>query len=187
MTSSHIHLYVWWLVCLAHTRRWTCVEGWAHIRQEMYQILIRPSHLTAFCAWDSSPHLPVTPAQLMRPGIVKMRIVYSCNTYSHQTHCYVSSSLINIQPVLFTCTLQWRTAAYVLFWTTLIHAYPALRNDTGIMNYDSLDTKVFDTQPWRGFSVGYSLKSHSNLDVVMPAKPPNCTSALVRCLRTWQH
>ena len=30
---------------------------------------IRPAILTAFCAWDSSPHLPVTPAQLMRPGI----------------------------------------------------------------------------------------------------------------------
>ena len=27
------------------------------------------SHLTAFCACNSSPHLPVTPAQLMRPGI----------------------------------------------------------------------------------------------------------------------
>ena len=27
------------------------------------------SHLTAFCAWHSSPHLQVTPVQLMRPGI----------------------------------------------------------------------------------------------------------------------
>ena len=27
------------------------------------------SYPTTFCAWDSSPHLPVTPVQLMRPGI----------------------------------------------------------------------------------------------------------------------
>ena len=32
-------------------------------------LLNKASHLTAFCAWDSSLHLPVTPAQLMRPGI----------------------------------------------------------------------------------------------------------------------
>ena len=29
----------------------------------------KASHRTAFCAWDSSPHLTVTPAQLMRHGI----------------------------------------------------------------------------------------------------------------------
>ena len=32
-------------------------------------LLVKASILTAFCARDSSPHLPVTPAQLMRPGI----------------------------------------------------------------------------------------------------------------------
>ena len=32
-------------------------------------LLIKASRLTAFCAWDSSPHLLATPAQLMRPGI----------------------------------------------------------------------------------------------------------------------
>ena len=29
----------------------------------------KASHLTAFCAWDCSPHLLVTPAHLMRPGL----------------------------------------------------------------------------------------------------------------------
>ena len=32
-------------------------------------LLNKASHLTAFCAWDSSPHLPVTLAQLMRLSI----------------------------------------------------------------------------------------------------------------------
>ena len=33
------------------------------------QLLDKASHLTAFCVWDSSPNLPVTPVQLMKPGI----------------------------------------------------------------------------------------------------------------------
>ena len=32
-------------------------------------LLNKAIYLTAFCAWDSSPHLPVTLVQLMRPGI----------------------------------------------------------------------------------------------------------------------
>ena len=30
-------------------------------------LLYKASHLTAFCAWDSIPHLLVIPEQLMRP------------------------------------------------------------------------------------------------------------------------
>ena len=32
-------------------------------------LLDKTSHQTTFCAWDTSPHLPTTPVQLMRPGI----------------------------------------------------------------------------------------------------------------------
>ena len=35
--------------------------------RSLYRLLNKASHLTAFCAWYGSPHLPVTPAQLMRP------------------------------------------------------------------------------------------------------------------------
>ena len=34
-----------------------------------FKELLMTSHLNAFCAWDTSPHFPVSPAQLMRPGI----------------------------------------------------------------------------------------------------------------------
>ena len=30
---------------------------------------LKTSHVAVFCAWDSSLHLPDTPAQLMKPGI----------------------------------------------------------------------------------------------------------------------
>ena len=32
-------------------------------------LLDKASHLIVFCPWDSSPYLPVTPAQVIRPGI----------------------------------------------------------------------------------------------------------------------
>ena len=37
--------------------------------RSLYWIWNKASQLTAFYAWDSSPHLLVTPAQLMRLGI----------------------------------------------------------------------------------------------------------------------
>ena len=46
----------------------SCTKGRCPQRASI-NLLDKASHLTAFCAWDGSPHLPVTPAQLMRPGI----------------------------------------------------------------------------------------------------------------------
>ena len=44
-------------------------KGRLLMHEEEGNLLDNASYLTAFCAWDSSPHLPVTPAQLMRPGM----------------------------------------------------------------------------------------------------------------------
>ena len=39
-----------------------------HVMQEIHiQGVDEAIHLTVFSAWDSSPNLPVTPTQLMRP------------------------------------------------------------------------------------------------------------------------
>ena len=40
-------------------------------------LLDKASHLTTLRAWDSSPHLSVTPVQLMRPGIGQNAIMYA--------------------------------------------------------------------------------------------------------------
>ena len=37
--------------------------------KESLPTLNKASHLTAYCAWESSPHLPVAAVQLMRPDI----------------------------------------------------------------------------------------------------------------------
>ena len=37
-----------------------------HVQVTSTSCMDKVSRSTAFCAWDSSPHLPVTPAQLMR-------------------------------------------------------------------------------------------------------------------------
>ena len=37
--------------------------------------MVKASHLTAFCAWDSSPHFQVTPAQLMSPKTCPVQLV----------------------------------------------------------------------------------------------------------------
>ena len=39
-----------------------------HLLVRPYGTYVKVSHLTAFCAWDSSPHLPVTPALLRKPA-----------------------------------------------------------------------------------------------------------------------
>ena len=47
---------------------YSCMKRWCFWRAST-GLLDKTSHLATFCAWDNSPHLPVTLAHLMRPGI----------------------------------------------------------------------------------------------------------------------
>ena len=47
----------------------SCMSVYAHGHRDSTGLLDKASHLTSFHACDSSPHLPVTPTQLTRPGI----------------------------------------------------------------------------------------------------------------------
>ena len=46
----------------------SCTNRWC-FWEASTDLLNKASHLTTFCAWGSSSHLPVTSVQLMRPGI----------------------------------------------------------------------------------------------------------------------
>ena len=45
-----------------------CNERQLHKMQRFKEHLDKASHLTAFCAWEHSPHHPLVSVQLMRPG-----------------------------------------------------------------------------------------------------------------------
>ena len=75
-THAHARVYV----CVRINNTWqlrfrtkgSCTKDTYTKRRCLWRastdLLDKASHLTAFCAWDSSHHLPVTLAQLMRPG-----------------------------------------------------------------------------------------------------------------------
>ena len=72
----------------------SCMKRWCLWRAST-DLLDKASHLTAFCAWDSSPHLPVTPSQLMRPGIGWLeRVLCSGWLNLHNTYIAVKTKLL---------------------------------------------------------------------------------------------
>ena len=65
---SSVLLRVCRLFCMCELSKDGCTKR-RNIQWVSTCCMDKASHLTAFCTWDSTPHLPVTPAQLMRPGI----------------------------------------------------------------------------------------------------------------------
>ena len=79
MFKNMWNTYTWWLIIVIamydlrtkdSCMKDSCTKKWCF--QWVSDSLNKASHFTAFCAWDSSSHLPVTPAQLMRPNIAEM-------------------------------------------------------------------------------------------------------------------
>lgn len=70
--TNHHFRVVWYLECMTTSRykhpAWQCaVVLYSAITSTCHK---EKNHLAAFCAWDSSPHLPITPLQLMRLAVL---------------------------------------------------------------------------------------------------------------------
>ena len=64
---------LWWeiqsagIFCVGLSQHFNVCACIHYFQGASTDLLEKASHLTAFCAWDSSPHLPVTPSLVPRP------------------------------------------------------------------------------------------------------------------------
>ena len=89
---THVHACVYVCVCINNTwqlrfrTKGSCTKDTYTKRRCLWRastdLLDKVSHLTVFCAWGGSHHLPVALAQLMRPGFGQKPVQWATLTPS---------------------------------------------------------------------------------------------------------